>query len=154
MSIKNKNTDKLCSSRLTLNISMFSFIIDKWMGPQQAPIWRKIIIFIKSRKYSHIDQLIDLAASVDEFLSNLSVTFVDSEVDWQVIAVKHQRVELHTRCLQTDFYRKYSKYSRNICTMSSSTTLRCPCSAARWSPVYPYSSVSLMSTLLIRPVAW
>ena len=97
MSIKNRNTDKRSSGVLTLNISMFSFIIDKWIGPQQAPIWMKITnIYIEHMKYSHIDQLIDLAARVDEFLSDVSVTFVDGEVDWKIIAVKHQRVQLHT----------------------------------------------------------
>ena len=93
MSIKNKNTDKLCSSRLTLNISMFSFIIDKWMGPQQAPISRRITnIFIQLIKYSHIDQLVDLASGVDELLGDVGVTLVDGEMDWKVVAVKHQRV--------------------------------------------------------------
>ena len=44
----------------------------------------------------HVDQLVDLAASVDEFLSNVGVTFVDGQVDGQVVAVEHQRVQLGT----------------------------------------------------------
>ena len=42
----------------------------------------------------HVDQLVDLAASVDEFLGNVGVTFVDGEMDWEVVAVEHQRVQL------------------------------------------------------------
>ena len=44
----------------------------------------------------HVDQLVDLAACVDEFLSNVRVTFVDGQVDGQVVAVEHQRVQLGT----------------------------------------------------------
>ena len=98
MSIKNKNTDKWSSGELTLNISMFSFIIDKCIGPQQAPIWEitNNKIFIKDPKVSHVDEFVDLAAGVDEFLSNVGVTFVDGQVDGQVVAVEHQRVQLGT----------------------------------------------------------
>ena len=48
----------------------------------------------KSPLSPHVDQLVDLAASVDQFLSNVSVTFVDGEMDGQVVAVEHQRVQL------------------------------------------------------------
>ena len=48
----------------------------------------------KSHLSPHVDQLVDLAASVDQFLGNLSSTFVDGEMDGQVVAVKHQRVQL------------------------------------------------------------
>ena len=43
-------------------------------------------------KYSHIDQLVDLAAGVDELLGDVGVTLVDGKMDWEVVAVKHQRV--------------------------------------------------------------
>ena len=42
----------------------------------------------------HVDQLVDLAASVDEFLSNVGVTFVDGEMDGEVVAVEHKGVQL------------------------------------------------------------
>ena len=68
-------------------------------GRSTLPSGREIFEDKKPDKYQlspHVDQLVDLAARVDEFLSNVRVTFVDGQVDGQVVAVEHQRVQLGT----------------------------------------------------------